>query len=154
MKGEKKQSHRTGEIRFRFFRRMMERASGLPSTPSSPPSSSLFHRLLQPYFGLAPGSENQQVTIQVAGRIVVKRAMGKRLAFLDLQSLQDNAIMQLRLLEPSYRTDDPTEFAQLVKRIKNGDIVGTAVLLSHNKALISWWLAVIPDLCLDQTNRC
>jgi len=49
--------------------------------------SSAFDLLLAPFEGLLPGEVLPRALVRVQGRIVVKRLMGRRLAFFELQSL-------------------------------------------------------------------
>lgn len=64
------------------------------------PTASSFHQLLAPFEYLRPGQEHRSSPLSVEGRLVVKRVLGRRLAFFDLQSLApgEDAVLQLRLL--------------------------------------------------------
>jgi lysyl-tRNA synthetase class II len=66
--------------------------------------TSTFHRLLAPFEDLQPGEERQE-QVSAAGRVVVKRLLGRRLAFFDLQSLApgEDAVLQLRFILPAWQ---------------------------------------------------
>lgn len=129
-------------------------------------TASTFHRLLAPFEDLQPGEERQE-RVCAEGRVVVKRLLGRRLAFFDLQSLApgEDAVLQLRFILPAWQGPAPDgdhvaeerekererSFWWTTKNVKPGDVVeaegfperttaGTLSITVTNLRLVKQWV--------------